>query len=101
LDFPKRLTKIIVGPAMPEGGGSALDLYALAFGRPRGFVSDREAGPEVVMSTYGLSGNLTSIYGRVPSVKEAQPTEIRTVKFLDERFTYTLRLETTAADSVS
>ncbi len=99
-DYPRRLSRIVVGPAAPEGG-SALNLQMLPFVRTAGFIVDREVGPEVVMSTYGLSGTMGTIYGHLPAATTPNPTEIKTVTFQDERFTYRLRLETTAADSVA
>jgi hypothetical protein len=99
-DYPRRLTRIVVGYAVPEGTpASALTPHNLAFGRPIGLTLSAAPAPERVMSTYGLNGQLDAIYGRVTTATEPSATEYKTIVFQDERYSYPMRLETTEADS--
>jgi hypothetical protein len=102
LDYPRRLTRIVVGSAIPEGTPtSAVNPHHLAFARPGGLVVTEEPGPVRVMSTYGLNGSCDALHGEIKGVTDPRPTEFKTVFFQDERYTYPLRLETNAADSAA
>ncbi len=92
LDFPKNLSLIHVFPANPIGEepGTVLD-QMLAEDANNGFVLEAMRGPEAISSQHGLGGNAWNIVGTFGH----KPRSHRDlVVFKDQRFLYSLRLET-------
>lgn len=96
LDFPKNLSLIHVFPANPINEAPEMVLeQMLAEDSANGFTLEAMRGPEPIASLHGLQGMAWNIVGRFAQ----KPRSHRDlVVFKDQRFLYSLRLETMQED---
>ena len=98
-DFPKNRSMMQIFPANPGvGRAEAVFENMLADDREAGFQSEVTDGPRPIASDHGLAGSAWTVAGHLPD----RPRTLRELVVLgDERFSYTLRLETEAPDPES